>query len=190
MTDAAWDDLVVVARIARSHGLRGEVILNPETDFPDERFAPGRRLLVRQARGVVPLVVRSVWFQKTRPVVGFEGIDAVEDADELAGLELRIAPDELAALPAGMFYQHDLVGCRVETVGGVMVGEVERVDGSGAASRLVVRSDAGEELIPLAEEMCPVIDTAGRRIVIAAPEGLLGLNETARSRRERRGRRL
>ncbi|HSP90596.1 MAG TPA: PRC-barrel domain-containing protein, partial [Vicinamibacterales bacterium] len=92
---------------------------------------------------------------------------------------------ELAGLPPGMVYHHDLVGCRVETPGGDVVGEVVRVEGSGEASRLVVESSRGEELVPLASEMVPVIDTAARRIVVAAPDGLLGLNETARSRRER-----
>jgi len=59
------------------------------------------------------------------------------------------------------------------------------VEGSGEASRLVLETPRGEELIPLASEMVPLVDTRARRIVIAAPDGLLGLNETARSRRER-----
>jgi 16S rRNA processing protein RimM len=84
-----------------------------------------------------------------------------------------------------MFYHHDLVGCRVETTGGDPVGEVAAVEGSGEATRLVVKTPRGEELIPLVSEMVPVVDPPARRIVVAAPEGLLGLNETARSRRMR-----
>ena len=181
----AWDDLVVVARVARSHGRRGEVILNLETDFPEQRFAPGNRVMVRRGAQAEELVVRSVFFMKARPVVGFEGFESIDDADTLAGLELRIPAGELADLPPGMFYHHDLVGCRVETTGGDVVGDVVAVEGSGEASRLVVGTPRGEELIPLASEMVPVIDPHGRRIVVAAPEGLLGLNETARSRRMR-----
>jgi len=181
----AWDDLVVVARVARSHGRRGEVILNLETDFPEQRFAPGNRVFVRRSAQAEELVVRSVFFMKARPVVGFEGFESIDDADTLAGLELRIPAGELADLPPGMFYHHDLVGCRVETTGGDVVGDVVAVEGSGEASRLVVGTPRGEELIPLASEMVPVIDPHARRIVVAAPEGLLGLNETARSRRMR-----
>jgi 16S rRNA processing protein RimM len=183
----AWDDLVVVARVARPHGRRGEVILNLETDFPEQRFAQGNRLVVRRGDEPETLVVRSVWFMKARPVVGFEGFESIDDAETLAGRELRIPADELADLPPGMFYHHDLVGCRVETAGGDAVGEVVAVEGSGAASRLVVETPRGEELVPLASEMVPLVDTRARRIVIAAPDGLLGLNETARSRRLRRG---
>jgi 16S rRNA processing protein RimM len=181
----AWDDLVVVARVARPHGRRGEVILNLETDFPEQRFAPGNRLMIRRGAEAESLVVRSVWFMKARPVVGFEGFESIDDAETLAGHELRIPADELADLPPGMFYHHDLVGCRVETAGGELVGEVVAVEGSGEASRLVVATPRGEELVPLASEMVPVVDPPARRIVIAAPDGLLGLNETARSRRER-----
>ena len=182
-----WDDRVVVARVARPHGRRGEVILNLETDFPEQRFAPGNRLVVRRGAAAEELVVRSLWFMKARPVVGFEGFESIDDAETLAGCELRIPHGELADLPAGMFYHHDLVGCRVETAAGEVVGEVVAVEGSGEASRLVVESPRGEELIPLASEMVPLIDTVARRIVIAAPDGLLGLNETARSRRMRPG---
>jgi 16S rRNA processing protein RimM len=181
----AWDDLVVVARVARSHGRRGEVILNLETDFPEQRFAAGNRLMVRRGAEAEALVVRSVWFMKARPVVGFEGFESIDDADSLAGRELRIPADELAELPRGMFYHHDLVGCRVETAGGDVVGEVVAVEGSGEASRLVVGTPRGEELIPLVNDIVPVVEPQARRIVVAAPEGLLGLNETARSRRLR-----
>jgi len=183
----AWDDLVVVARVARPHGRRGEVILNLETDFPEQRFAPGNRVMVRRGAEPEALVVRSVWFMKARPVVGFEGFGSIDDAETLAGRELRIPADELAVLPPGMFYHHDLVGCRVETAGGDVVGEVVAVEGSGEASRLVLETPRGEELVPLASAVVPLVDTRARRIVIAAPDGLLGLNETARSRRERRG---
>ena len=182
-----WDDLVVVARVARPHGRRGEVILNLETDFPERRFAPGNRLTVLRGAVAETLVVRSVWFVKTRPVVGFEGFESIDDAETLAGRELRIPADELAELPPGMFYHHDLVGCRVETEGGDVVGEVVAVEGSGEASRLVLETPRGEELVPLASHMVPLVDTRAKRIVIAAPDGLLGLNETARSRRLRQG---
>jgi 16S rRNA processing protein RimM len=186
MDTPRWEDLVVVARVARPHGLRGEVILNPETDFADERFSPGRRFFMLDGARMVEVVSRSVFFHRVRPVVGFEGIDSIEQADVLVGRELRIAPTDLLPLPDGMFYQHDLIGCRVETTDGADVGVVKKVDGSGNASRLVVEGASGEVLIPFAVDICPTIDPAGRRIVVDAPEGLFDLNVT-RARRARRG---
>lgn len=182
-----WDDLIVVGRIARTHGRRGEVILDSASDFPEERFQAGNRLLVQRAGRVETLVIAAAWFQKGRPVVAFDGVETMNDAEAMAGLELRIPAGELAALPEGVYYHHDLVGCRVETVAGDTVGEVSRVDGSGVTSLLVVQTPGGEELIPLVDQMCREIDTGAKRIVIASPDGLLGLNQTARSRRKRPG---
>jgi 16S rRNA processing protein RimM len=75
-----------------------------------------------------------------------------------------------------MYYWHDLVGCRVETTGGEVVGDVTAVEGDMGSSRLVLRSAGGEVLIPLAQAICVNIDTAARRIVIDPPEGLLDAN--------------
>jgi 16S rRNA processing protein RimM len=188
MNTPRWDDLIVVGRVARPHGLRGEVILNSETDFADERFQPGQRYFMLEGARVVPIVARSVWFQRIRPVVGFEGFDSIEAVEPLVGRELRIEPGELLPLPPGMYYHHDLVGCQVETADGTDVGTVIKVDGGGDASRLVVDSAGGELLVPLAVDICRTIDPAGRRIVIDAPDGLLELN-VLRSRRAQRGRR-
>ena len=175
-----------MARIARAHGIRGEVILNLETDFPEERFRTGNRLLVKRGGRVERFVIISARLQRGRAVVGFDGVGTMTEAETLAGLELRIPPAELAPLPDGVYYHHDLAGCRVETVSGDAVGEVIKVDGGGTTSLLVVRTAGGEELIPLVDAMVRSVDLAAKRIVIAPPDGLLGLNVTARSREERR----
>jgi len=188
MTAAEWDALVVVARVARTHGLRGEVILDSETDFPEERFHPGAQVLVNDGGQVRTLTLKALRLHKGRPIVGFEGIDIIEDAEPLAGKELRVEQADLVALPPGAFYHHDLVGCRVETVDGLEVGTVTKVEGGGGASRLVIAGQREEVLVPLVDEICREIDPAARRIVIAAPEGLLGLNEVSGRKREWQGR--
>jgi len=189
MASAEWESLVVVARVARPHGLRGEVVLQSETDFPEERFRPGGQVLVQDAGAVRNLTVRSVRIYKGRPIVGFDGIESIEEAEPFVGRELRIEAGDLVPLPPGCFYHHDLVGCRVETVDGVDVGTVTRVDGAGGACRLTVDGPTGEQLVPLVDEICRQIDTGARRIVIAAPDGLLDLNRAAGPRRVWRGRR-
>lgn len=168
--------MAAVGRIARAHGNRGQVIVNLDTDFPEERFRPGAELFVRRAGAVEPLMLTAVRFQGERPVVSVAGVETMDAAERLAGLELRVPVERLAALPIGTYYRHDLIGCRVETVSGEPVGVVESVEGTLAGSRLVVRAPAGEILIPLAAEICTAIDVAARRIVVSAPEGLLDLN--------------
>ena len=171
-----WDEMAVVGRIARTHGIRGQVFVNLETDFPEERFQPGGELFVERGGQLARLTLTSVRFQQGRPVIAVAGIDSMDQARELAGIELRVPPERLVSLPAGTFYRHDLVGCRVETRAGEPVGTVTDVEGTMGASRLVVASPEGDVLIPLVSEICPVIDAVAKRIVIDPPEGLLELN--------------
>lgn len=171
-----WDDMAVVGRIARPHGIRGQVIVNPDTDFPEERFQSGSELYVDRKGAVEPLALTTVRFHQGRPIIGIAGVESIEEAQRLAGLELRVPADRLVRLPAGTFYRHDLVGCRVETRAGGAVGVVTDVEGTIDASRLVVASGGEEILIPLNLAICTGIDAAAKRIVIEPPEGLLELN--------------
>jgi 16S rRNA processing protein RimM len=168
--------MVLVGRIARPHGIRGQVIVTPDTDFVEERFQAGKIFWTRSDRGDEVLTVSSARVQNGRPVIGFEGFATIEDVERLAGRELRVPEDTLQPLPAGAYYVHDLVGCVVETTSGEQVGEVQRVDGGAGASVLSVAGARGEVLVPLAADICIEVDIATRRIRINPPEGLLELN--------------
>jgi 16S rRNA processing protein RimM len=169
--------MAVVGRIGKPHGLRGDVIVNPQTDFVEERFAVGATFRTRSDRGEETLTVASARVQSGRPVVGFEGCSRVEDAERLAGLELRIPEGELQPLAEHTYYHHQLVGCAMETTSGERVGEVSRVEGGTGASLLVVNGARGEVLVPLTRAICVEIDVAAKRIRIEPPEGLIELNQ-------------
>jgi 16S rRNA processing protein RimM len=175
-TMANWDEMVLVGRVARPHGLRGQVIVNPETDFVDARFVPGAVFWTRSARGEEQLTVTSARVQNGRPVIGLEGFSSIEDVERLAGLDLRVPEAELQPLGEGTYYHHQLVGCEVETVAGEQVGRVVRVNGGAAGSLLEVEGSRGQVLIPLAVEICVAIDVEAKRIRIDPPEGLLDVN--------------
>ena len=172
-----WDRMVLVGRVARPHGLRGHVIVTPETDFVEDRFKAGATFWTRSERGQEVLIVNSARVQNGRPVIGLEGFGSIEDVERLAGLDLRIPEDSLLPLDPGAYYVHDLVGCAVETISGEPVGEVRRVEGGAGASVLSVEGRRGEVLVPLAADICVEVDIAGRRIRINPPEGLLELNQ-------------
>jgi 16S rRNA processing protein RimM len=169
--------MVLVGTVARPHGVRGDVVVNPATDFVDERFALGSVLWTRIDGVVEQLKVTRALLGGKRPVVGFEAASSVKDAERLAGAELRVPEEYLAELEPGAYYLHQLTGCRVETAAGETLGEVVRVDGGTGASVLVVEGPGGEVLIPFAVSLCPTIDVGGRRIVVDAPAGLLEVNE-------------
>jgi 16S rRNA processing protein RimM len=152
------------------------MFVNLETDFPEDRFRAGAELFIERDGAVEPVTIVAARFQGDRPVIALSGVADIEAAEALAGRELRVPVERLAALPRGTYYRHDLVGCSVETRAGGHVGVVTEVEGTLAGSRLVVRTGEGDVLVPLADEICPTIDPAGKRIVIDPPEGLLDLN--------------
>lgn len=168
------DDLLLVGRVARAHGNKGQVIVNPETDFAEQRFQPGRTLLVGPA--AQPRRIVTVRFQQGRPIVALEGIDTMNDAEALSGAELRMPAGALGPLPEGTYYHHDLIGCEVRDRQGAVIGRVIAIEGTMDRSRLVVNGRRGEVLIPLVAGICVSVDPAGRRIVVDPPEGLLELN--------------
>lgn len=176
MGEPAWQDMVTVGRIARTHGNRGQVIVNPETDFPDERFQRGHTLYLQRDARVESVAITAVRFHQGRPIIGLAGIETMTAAEALAGLELRVPAETLHPLPDAAFYRHDLVGCAVRTVKGQEVGTVARIDGPFEGAHLVVAGGAGEVLIPLVAEICVRIAPDERLIVVDPPEGLLDLN--------------
>jgi 16S rRNA processing protein RimM len=182
LSELEWDDMVLVGRIARPHGLRGQVAVNAETDFVEERFRQGAVLWTRGDGEPEELTVASLRVQNGKPIVAFEGFTRIDDVEPLAGRELRVPESSLRPLEPGRYYEHQLVGCSVETIDGVPVGTVVRIEGGAGGSRLVVEGARSEIQVPMVEGICAEIDVAARRIRIDPPEGLLELNETRASR--------
>jgi len=183
---ADWDAMALVGRITRPHGLRGDVVVHPETDFVEERFRPGASFWTRSPKGESQVTVLTARVQNGRPVVGFEGVSSIEQAEALVGLELRVPEETLQPLQEGTYYLHQLEGCQVTTRSGEGIGTVAKIEGGVGGSRLVIEGTRGEVLIPLAAEICVEIDVAAKKIVIEPPAGLLDLNETKRTARANR----
>ena len=168
-------DLLLVGRVARAHGNKGQVIVNPETDFAQERFAVGNEMVVEQGGRTATRRITAVRFHAGRPIVALDGIETMNDAEALAGAELKMPAAALGPLPANTFYRHDLVGCDVKDTAGRAIGRVTGVEGPMEQSRLVVAGAKGELLVPMAERICVSVDPAAKVIVIDPPDGLLEL---------------
>lgn len=173
-TPVADEELVAVGRVVKVRGLRGEVVAELLTDFP-ERFDELDELIA-----VVPdgkrkiLALEEHWFQSGRIVLKFAGYDTPEAAHALVGLELTVPEAEAVELEEDEFYDWELEGCRVETVEGREVGRVREVLHTGGVPVLVIENDGKREhLIPLAESICVEIDVEQKRIRVDAPEGLI-----------------
>lgn len=106
-----------------------------------------------------------------------EEIDSFDEASRLVGAEVQVSESELSALEEDVFYQFDLIGCRVITLTGDVVGQIARIIPAAGNDLLEVKRDNREVLIPFTEHICVKVDIKGKRIVIDPPEGLLDLNE-------------
>ena len=190
MDHGSWQEMAVVGVVARTRGRHGEVVVNAETDFPEERFRAGGTLFVERAGEPVAVRIRDAWFHGGRPVVAFDSIETPGEAERLRGAELRVPEDALHPLPANTWYQHELVGCAVRTVSGEQVGTVDRIEGPAGATRLIVGHAGGEVDVPLVAEICVSIETGSGSVVIDPPDGLLEVNRprTRAGRRNRAGR--
>ena len=173
-------DLLVVGRLGKPQGIKGEVTVQVRTDDPDSRFAPGQVLLTEPVeRG--PLVVASSRWQNGRLVVAFDGVVDRNDAERLRETLLQV---DARTLPPpedeDEFHDHVLRGMAAVLVGGAPLGEVVDVLHLPHGDVLVVRRHDGsgpgaELLVPFVKAMVPVVDVAARRLEVDPPEGLLDL---------------
>jgi 16S rRNA processing protein RimM len=162
---------VVVGRIGRPHGLRGEVTVQVTTDDPDSRFAAGA-VLGTDNRG--PLTVTGMRRSGPVLVLGFEGITDRNAAETLRGTALTL---DAAELPVPddpeEFYDHQLVGLTVVDQSGTVLGTVTEVWHPPASPVLAVaRPDGSQELVPFVSAIVPTVDLAGGRLVVDPPDGM------------------
>ncbi|HSM79092.1 MAG TPA: ribosome maturation factor RimM [Bryobacteraceae bacterium] len=199
MTPQTPEEWVWLARIRRPQGRKGEVLAEILTDFP-QKFAERRQLWLlhesvagthgRQSPPSKPaepanppreVRLNNHWLHKGGVVLHFEGVESISDAEKLAGLMVAIPRAERAPVGEDEVYIADLVGCTLVDVANpdspAIVGEIEDVErDAGPVPILIVRSAAGEVLIPFAKSYLRTIDLAGRRVEMALPEGLVDLN--------------
>jgi 16S rRNA processing protein RimM len=166
---------IIVGRLGRPHGIKGEVSVEVRTDDPDRRLAPGTVLRTDPATAG-PLTIASARLQGARLMLRFEGYVDRGDAERLRGVMLMtdVDADERPEDPEE-FYDRQIVGLPVVTVQGDVVGELHEVLHLPGQDVLAVRRPgAPEVLIPFVAAFVPEVDLDGARIVIDPPSGLLG----------------
>jgi len=164
---AAGKDRVIIGKVGKPHGVRGEVNVYPLTDFP-ERFDD----LDEVAVGEAALTIERLKWQGGRLVVSFRGVDSRESAAELTGEFLSLPRDKAAPLDEGEYYVFDIVGLKAYDESGNFLGEVREVLTTGANDVYAVADGSGKELlIPALKQVVRKIDlAAGKMIVRPLPE--------------------
>ena len=158
--------------VTGAHGTRGEARLR---SFATSLEAIADYGPLERSDGGAPLEVVSLRPAKDGIVARFAGIGDRNAAEALKGVELSIARDRLPEPEAEEFYFADLIGLAACRADGTVLGEVTAVHNYGAGDVIEVRlADGGRTvLLPFTRDTVPEIDTAGRRMVVAPPEGLL-----------------
>jgi 16S rRNA processing protein RimM len=192
---------IIVARILRARGNKGEVAAELLTDFP-ERLTKLPEVFVGQYAGKIEpqcIGLKSCWLSQNhrgQAVFHFEGVDSINDAEKFRGQEVLLPFEQRVTLPAGQYFVSDLIGCSVfeqpcepSVVSSspcslaeapAFLGTVLDVQFPGdeitGTPILEVQTSQGEVLIPLAMDICTRVDTTARRIEVVLPEGLRNLN--------------
>lgn len=171
-------ELVAVALVVKTRGIKGEVVANILTDFP-ERFDGLETLIAIYPNGKrEELIIENFWFQSDRIVFKFEGYNTPEAAQALIKCELAVMEDEAVELEEDEFYDWQLQGCRVETIGGESIGTVREVLKNSGNEILAIdsKTEKGRDyLIPFVNAICVEVDVENKLIRIDPPEGLLEL---------------
>jgi 16S rRNA processing protein RimM len=170
---------VVVGRIGKPHGIRGEVTLDVRTDEPERRFAPGTTLRAEAPAGADRrpsslTVARARWHQSTL-LVTFEELADRNAAEAARGtvLHATIGPDETPDDPEE-YYDHQLVGLDVVDVDGTPLGTVKALVHGSAQDLLTVRTTDGRDaLVPFVTALVPEVDLGAGRVVVADRPGLV-----------------
>ncbi|AKK03429.1 ribosome maturation factor RimM [Corynebacterium epidermidicanis] len=162
---------VMIGRVVKSHGIRGEVVVEPTTDDPELRYAVGETLRGTQGKKEHSLTITAVRAHQGRLLIKFEEVPDRNAADSLRGTKFFAAPiyDEDEG-----YYDHELEGLTV-LLDGTPIGTVTGISHGPAQSLLEVRIDDREVLIPFVEEIVPDIDLDEGTCTITPPEGLLEL---------------
>lgn len=187
-------ETIVVGRIGKPHGIKGEVSVEPRTDEPDRRFAAGARLMTQSKRPTTPsrgseapardnagrapvpstMTVAGSRWHSGRLLVRFEELNDRSAAEGARGTLLSVAfdPDERPEDPEE-FYDHQLVGLQVLTTDGREVGTLKEVLHGTAQDLLVIATEGADVLVPFVSQLVPEVDVPGARIVVADLPGLL-----------------
>jgi 16S rRNA processing protein RimM len=175
MHDDGSSELVIIARAVKPRGLKGEVVAELLTDFP-ERFEDVDELVLVSPGGERTIgQLENYWFQNDRVVLKLADYDDVEAAKELVGFEFAVPESERVILPSNHYYDWELEGCAVK-VGSESIGKVQSVIKTGGTEILLIADENGKErLIPLVDSIVVEIDATAKTIVVDPPEGLLDL---------------
>jgi 16S rRNA processing protein RimM len=161
---------LVIGYLRRPHGIRGEIIMDLHTDFP-ERIKSGRKVLIGEKRQ--PLTLDTVRVHNNGLLVSFLGVDTPEDAGKYRNQWVHVKASDVPPLPEGKHYKYELIGLDVVDENGNPLGKLVEILETGANDVYVVRDDTGKEiLLPAIPSVILNLDMDHRLLRVHLLEGL------------------
>ena len=166
--DISEPEYIAIGQILAPWGLKGKIKVEVTTDFP-QRFTPASQVYVNQQ----PVTIDSAEWHKGKLVIKLKDIDSIEEAQKLRGQPMEIKSSQLQPLPEGQYYLFQVMGLKVWTTRGELLGVVTEILTAESNDTYVVSGDRGEILIPAIEDVVKSIDPDKKCIIIEPIEGLL-----------------
>jgi 16S rRNA processing protein RimM len=170
-------EYITVGKLVNTHGLKGEVRIWPETDFPEERFKKGKSLYLFAPGQAEPiqLTISSVKPYKNMYNMTFKGIDSIHQVEKWKGGLLKVSKEDRIPLEEGEFYFQDIIGCQVYTQDDEeLLGVITEILQPGANDVWVIKRPNGKEaLIPYIDDVVKKVDVVEKKVIIYPMPGLL-----------------
>ena len=172
------EKLYTVGKIVNTHGIRGDLKVFPETDFPDERFAIGSELIFfdPQSQKTLPVVVEAAREHKKLFIIKFKGFHNINEVEKYKGWLLKVEEQYLSELTNDEFYHHEIIGCKVITDEGEELGTISEILSPGANDVWVVERPAGKPvLLPYIDDVVLDVDVEAKLVKVHVMVGSLDL---------------
>lgn len=170
------DSLLSVGKIVNTHGIRGELKVISNTDFPEVRFAPKSRLMMvhPETGEQIEVTVASARPNKGMFIVRFADFDNINEVEKYKGFEIKVSKEESVELPDNEYYFYEIIGCRVMNEEGEELGVVEEILRPGANDVWVVKMPSRKQLLlPVIDEVVLDVDVQAKIVKVHLMEGLL-----------------
>ncbi len=166
-------DCYQLGEVIKTHGLRGEISVRLDVDFPED-YQNMESVFLNQEGRLIPFFVDTIQINGSKALVKLEDCDSQDRAKELLGTSLYLPVSRLPKLPERQFYYHDLVGCTVFEAE-KEIGNVVEIYDLPQNELMTVNAKGREVLIPIKDEILIQVDLDTQKIIVDLPDGLLNL---------------
>lgn len=165
--------MYTIGTIMNTHGIKGEVKINPSTDF-NSRFNPGEIVYLPIKDRELELTIKKSRSHKQQLLVQFEGYESIQQVEEWKGSHLYIKSSQQKQLKENEYYYHEIIGCEMVTTEGMRLGEITSILAPGANDVWVVQDEKDQEyLIPYIADVVKKVDVQNKKVTIELMEGLI-----------------